>query len=183
MKKVFILIIVIVATVTLPGLSCYAQNTVIIQQNTNQPTQKKVIEKVYVPVPVEKNTVLTEPVLLYGYLLVYPVDLGKFQNYPADVISNINAAGAFGRTNWRLPTSSELDVLKQNAKVINLDESGVSAGGYYGEKTYDIHDKYAFSYNGSYIFNGYWGYFDGRYQNYSTEYNRGRLIRLVSTNK
>ena len=183
MKKVFILIIVIVATVTLPGLSCYAQNTVIIQQNTNQPTQEKVIEKVYVPVPVEKNTVPTEPVLLYGYLLVYPVDLGKFQNYPADVISSINAAGAFGRTNWRLPTSSELDVLKQNAKVINLDESGVSAGGYYGEKTYDIHNKYAFSYNGSYIFNGYWAYFDGRYQNYNTKYNRGRLIRLVSTNK
>ena len=59
----------------------------------------KVIENADVPVPVEKNTVPAEPVLLYGYLLVYPVDLGKFQNYPADVISNINAAGAFGRDN------------------------------------------------------------------------------------
>lgn len=73
-------------------------------------------------------------------------------------------------------------MMKPNAKTTNLDDSGVSAGWYYGEKANDIHDIYAFSYNGNY-FNGYWVYFDRRYQNYNAKYDRDRLIRERSTNK
>lgn len=40
-EKNFILITAIIAAITMPGISYHAQNTVIIRQNTNRPTQEK----------------------------------------------------------------------------------------------------------------------------------------------
>ena len=90
-----------------------AQN-IIIQQNNSQGTQQteRVIEK-KVYVPVEKQS--AGPVVLFGYLYVYPEDLGKFrvQDFPSEVIKNINKAKAFGRGTWRLPTDAELRMMSE----------------------------------------------------------------------
>lgn len=92
----------------------YSQN-IIIQQNNPKQTEKVVIKEKEVPVYIKKQpSAPTKPICLYGYLWVYPEDLGRFKTYPADVIAAINKSGAFGRNNWRLPTLDELRVLQQN---------------------------------------------------------------------
>ena len=110
MKKILLLITFVFQYFILP-----AQN-IVIQQNSNQTQQEKVVIKEKVPVYVEKpSTELTKPVLIYGYLYVYPTDLGSFrvQNFPYAVIANINKAKAYGRSNWRLPTKEELELMRE----------------------------------------------------------------------
>ena len=93
-----------------------AQN-IIIQQN-NQPYQREkvIIKEKEVPVYIEpQSTELTKPVLIYGYLYVYPVDLGRFSTseFPYQAIQGINRSNAFGRNNWRLPTKDEWAMMEQ----------------------------------------------------------------------
>jgi len=51
---------------------------------------------------------------LYGYLKIFPHELGTFQSEPTSVISQINKQAQHGYNNWRIPTNEELSLLKAN---------------------------------------------------------------------
>lgn len=103
-------------------------NTVIIN---NQPVQRETVVRTETkvvyrdrPNPPKKRVArkLPAPVQLQGYLLVYPEDLGSYSSEPTSIISNINRQGKYGRDNWRVPTSEELDLMKNEADKIGLGE-------------------------------------------------------------
>lgn len=56
----------------------------------------------------------TEPFILYGYLKVFPNDLGEFDAEPRTVIARLNQSQYGGYGTWRLPTNEELAILKAN---------------------------------------------------------------------
>ena len=122
MKKIVVFIVLMM--VMMPII--YSQNNII----NNNIIQAPIIEKpVYIeryrPIYVEKPRVarkLEKPVLLHGYLWVYPEDLGYFNGIPVSVIDNINAQGSYGRNNWRIPSPDELAILEANAEIIGLGD-------------------------------------------------------------
>ena len=63
------------------------------------------------PAPKKRTSVET----VYGYLHVFPNELGVFQSIPTNVISNINNQGMHGYDEWRVPTNEELSLLRANA--------------------------------------------------------------------
>lgn len=62
------------------------------------------------PTPKTRTKVET----VYGYLHVFPNELGEFQSVPTNVISNINNQGMHGYDEWRVPTNEELSLLRAN---------------------------------------------------------------------
>jgi hypothetical protein len=62
--------------------------------------------------PTPKKRTSVEKV--YGYLHVFPNELGIFQGHPNSVIANINNQGMFGYDEWRVPTNEELSLLRAN---------------------------------------------------------------------
>ena len=52
--------------------------------------------------------------VLYGYLKIFPNELGTFDSEPTSVISQINRQAQHGYNNWRIPTNEELSLLKAN---------------------------------------------------------------------
>lgn len=62
----------------------------------------------------------TTPYVIYGYLKVFPNDLGTFESEPRQVISRLNESQQFGYGSWRLPTNEELALMRAN----NLIGSG-----------------------------------------------------------
>lgn len=64
------------------------------------------------PSPTPKTRTKVETV--YGYLHVFPNELGVFQGHPNSVISNINKQGMHGYDEWRIPTNEELSLLRAN---------------------------------------------------------------------
>ena len=62
----------------------------------------------------------TTPYVVYGYLKVFPNDLGTFDAEPLKVISRLNQSQQFGYGSWRLPTNEELALMRAN----NLIGSG-----------------------------------------------------------
>ena len=62
------------------------------------------------PTPKTRTKVET----VYGYLHVFPNELGVFQSIPINVISNINNQGMHGYDEWRVPTNEELSLLRAN---------------------------------------------------------------------
>lgn len=52
--------------------------------------------------------------ILYGYLKIFPNELGVFQAEPISVISQINAQAQYGYDNWRIPTNEELSLMRAN---------------------------------------------------------------------
>ena len=62
----------------------------------------------------------TTPYVIYGYLKVFPNDLGTFESEPRQVISRLNQSQQFGYGSWRLPTNEELALMRAN----NLIGSG-----------------------------------------------------------
>jgi hypothetical protein len=65
-------------------------------------------------------------VTLYGYLKVFPEDLGTFPSPPNSVISAINADKSYGYNDWRIPTSEEMALIKANRSKI----AGIGNGEY-----------------------------------------------------
>ncbi|MDE7166207.1 MAG: formylglycine-generating enzyme family protein [Bacteroidaceae bacterium] len=51
---------------------------------------------------------------LYGYLKIFPNELGVFKEEPVNVIRQINAQAQRGYNNWRIPTEEELSLLRAN---------------------------------------------------------------------
>ena len=62
--------------------------------------------------PTPKKRTSVEKV--YGYLHVFPNELGVFQSHPNSVIANINNQGMYGYDEWRVPTNEELSLLRAN---------------------------------------------------------------------
>lgn len=56
----------------------------------------------------------TTPYVIYGYLKVFPNDLGTFESEPRQVISRLNQSQQFGYGSWRLPTNEELALMRAN---------------------------------------------------------------------
>lgn len=54
------------------------------------------------------------PYVVYGYLKVFPHDLGTFESEPRQVISRLNQSQQFGYGSWRLPTNEELALMRAN---------------------------------------------------------------------
>lgn len=52
--------------------------------------------------------------VLYGYLKIFPKEIGNFSSEPTNVISQINAQAQYGYNNWRIPTNEELSLLRSN---------------------------------------------------------------------
>jgi len=52
--------------------------------------------------------------VLYGYLKIFPHELGVFQSEPTSVINQINSQAQHGYNNWRIPTNEELSLLRAN---------------------------------------------------------------------
>lgn len=52
--------------------------------------------------------------VLYGYLKIFPNELGTFELEPTSIISQINRQAKHGYNNWRIPTNEELSLLKAN---------------------------------------------------------------------
>lgn len=77
-----------------------------------------------------------EPITLYGYLHVFPKDIGEFKALPEQLLSAINNQGQYGYDSWRLPTIEELSIMRANSDLIpnlkNADYlcSDSSNGGY-----------------------------------------------------
>ena len=66
------------------------------------------------PTPTQPVSRQQEPTILYGYLKVFPNDLGTFDSRPASVIANINKSQQYGYGTWRLPTNEELNLMRAN---------------------------------------------------------------------
>ena len=52
--------------------------------------------------------------VLYGYLKIFPNELGVFQAEPTTVIAQINKQAQHGYNNWRIPTNEELSLMRAN---------------------------------------------------------------------
>lgn len=63
----------------------------------------------------------TKVEVLYGYLKVFPNELGTFSSEPTSVISQINSQTQYGYNNWRIPTNEELSLLRANNYLGNGD--------------------------------------------------------------
>lgn len=71
--------------------------------------------------PIQSVTTVPSPYLLYGYLYVYPEDLGVFTSAPSSLIQATNKNSAYGYSDWRLPTQEELDALNSNRKILRMN--------------------------------------------------------------
>ena len=59
----------------------------------------------------------TDPYIIYGYLKVFPTDLGTFDEEPKTVIARLNQSQQYGYGTWRLPTNEELQLMRANNVV------------------------------------------------------------------
>lgn len=59
-----------------------------------------------------------KPVVLYGYLAVYPNDIGEFRSAPTAIINHFNTTKTHNDNGWRLPTDEELSVMRNMASQI-----------------------------------------------------------------
>lgn len=55
--------------------------------------------------------------VVFGYLKVFPTELGVFPSEPESVIKQINKQGMHDYDTWRLPTAEELALLRANGLV------------------------------------------------------------------
>ena len=55
--------------------------------------------------------------VVYGYLKVFPNEIGVFEAEPASIIRQINNQAQHGYNNWRIPTNEELSLLRANGYV------------------------------------------------------------------
>lgn len=121
-KLISIICFILIANMAL------AQNYNVNQNQQNININVPVIEK---PVYIEKyRTVyierpkipkqLSEPIVLLGYLTVFPRDIGFYNSHPHEIIRNINKQNMYNKNNWRIPTSDELKLMESYADEIGL---------------------------------------------------------------
>lgn len=91
------------------------------------------------PTPQPQET-RTTPYVIYGYLKVFPNDLGTFESEPTSVISQINKAAQHGYNTWRIPTKEELSLMVAN-NVITSTSDYMSSDGRSSGKVRLVTDK------------------------------------------
>lgn len=89
--------------------------TVSAQHNSNQQSSQSV-----------QN--LATPTILYGYLKVFPHDLGTFDAIPASIIERLNNSEQYGYNTWRVPTREEIQLLAANGMIGSSDNYLTSDG-------------------------------------------------------
>lgn len=126
MKKLLLLFSMTLSSVSIVSSQNVTVNQQSQQVNINVPViEKPVYIEKYRTVYVNKPRVakkLDKPLLLLGYLWVYPEDLGNFSRVPSGVINSINAQRPYGRNTWRIPTPDELAILEANAEKVGLGD-------------------------------------------------------------
>lgn len=56
---------------------------------------------------------------VYGYLKVFPEEIGNFESVPNTVINQLNSQTVHGYDTWRIPTNEELSLLRANGYLSN----------------------------------------------------------------
>ena len=72
----------------------------------------------------QNNQNTNRPIVLMGYLTVFPEVLGHFSERPTNVINNINRQRLHGYSDWRLPTVEELQLICGNRQRFCLNFFG-----------------------------------------------------------
>lgn len=65
----------------------------------------------------QQTTEQTAPYVIYGYLHVFPNDLGTFEAEPKTIIARLNQNRQYGYGTWRLPTNEELALMRANMVI------------------------------------------------------------------
>ena len=55
--------------------------------------------------------------VIYGYLKIFPNEIGEFDSEPSSVIRQINNQVQYGYNNWRIPTNEELALIRANGYI------------------------------------------------------------------
>lgn len=55
--------------------------------------------------------------VIYGYLKIFPNEIGEFEAEPTSVIRQINNQVQYGYNNWRIPTNEELALIRANGYI------------------------------------------------------------------
>ena len=58
------------------------------------------------------NAQRTSVETIYGYLMVFPEELGSFESVPNALINQLNSQAIYGYNTWRVPTNEELSLMK-----------------------------------------------------------------------
>lgn len=128
---IFVLLFFIVMQVVSQNNNVNTNNNVNNVTINNQPVIERVqyitkYRTVYVDKPQPKRYArkLSSPVCVLGTIWIYVEDLGEFksQTDAREIIAHLNQMGAYGRNDWRIPTSAELTVMEQNADKIGLGD-------------------------------------------------------------
>lgn len=135
MKNIIVLLVMII--IVIQGYSQNYNNNVNTNNNVNNVivNNQPVIERVqyitkyrtiYVDKPQPKRYArkLSSPVCLLNKIWVYVEDLGEFKSLSDawEIIEHLNTTGAYGRNDWRIPSSAELTVMEQNADKVGLGD-------------------------------------------------------------
>lgn len=66
-----------------------------------------------------------QPEVIYGFLKVFPKDIGEYNKRPTEIVEKINSSsdtGIYGCKNWRIPTKNEVALLASRGIVIKAEE-------------------------------------------------------------
>lgn len=78
----------------------------------------------------EKNDIVEQnnpgkPEEIYGFLKVFPKDIGEYKKRPVDIVNKINSSsesGIFGCKTWRIPTEDEVALLASRGFIVKADD-------------------------------------------------------------
>jgi|GEM_PF-2607973 len=65
------------------------------------------------------------PEVIYGFLRVFPKDIGEYNKRPTEIVEKINSSsdtGIYGCKNWRIPTKNEIALLASRGIIIKAEE-------------------------------------------------------------
>lgn len=82
-------------------------------QETKRPRQDFAEEEPKKSEPKQRSSVE----VLYGYLKIFPNELGEFNSEPKTIIAQINKQALHDYNTWRIPTNEELSLLRANGYV------------------------------------------------------------------
>lgn len=90
-----------------------------VTQNQRE-TKRQLMKRISLDLANQIASTTAQPVLLHGYLTVYPYDIGEFAEKPTEILRMINKKAEYGYTDWRLPTEQELALMKANRVALGI---------------------------------------------------------------